>query len=828
MVAPVVRHVLMPHSSTRLSIPVAISWCLAWGDEPEPRYPIETFNRWRQAIAQGETPADAEWQQALSQAESLAQLDEANNDFSLEAIAAFADQHPLLRDTRIGLVYGGVTKVKSYVFESADLQEVRGASALLDRINLVDLPALFHAESSNSSVYALCQQAPDYCQQVRQQAFFSDSEPEPLPEPLIAQALIPELIVYSTGGNILAFCPAAFIDQLCNAIENRYTTQTLTANSCAVGTACRTLEIYYGLLKNPIESTPWCDGIATHHKTNPAIQAYFSIDQDSSLSEIKQAFRTRKNFGELVAQLTSQFNQRRSGDDSNLQSSARASRRYPPMFETHPYLVRDDSDIRSAVAKVTRLPDEPTLSEPTARKRRVGQITKRDNIKDTWYVESGFATHWNPEPTEDSRNVIFQSWINKFEHFLKAENRTSAYDPVGNLFNPQGDVKRECIPTREARSLHEIGDHSDGYVGYIYADGNSMGQYIRSKIKTPAAYQQFSAHVFEATTEAVYWAIADHIHPACYKPNAKSSRQDKRPVWIHPFEIITIGGDDVLLVVPANKAAEVAHAISQHFEKLLLEKSDDYATDESAPPSQPKRIHRYLPEAAPGSTCQLSTSSGVLITAANTPIYYADKLVSQLLKSAKKHLKSLKQYGYYGGTVDFLVLKAVTMISSDIEAFRKEGLTLSPKDRQHRLKLQAAPYTLHELDGLIKTVRAFKQSSFPKSQLYQIRSLLERGKRTAILNYRYFRVRLPAAQRSLIEAQFEDAWCKAETNSGNLAPWITPKSKDLTEGIATEKQKTEYETIWRELVDLEPFIEKESSGQTAAEITTAAVRRPAS
>jgi CRISPR-associated protein Cmr2 len=56
----------------------------------------------------------------------------------------------------------------------------------------------------------------------------------------------------------------------------------------------------------------------------------------------------------------------------------------------------------------------------------------------------------------------------------------------------------------------------------------------------------------------------------------------------------------------------------------------------------------------------------------------------------------LRDAGYYGGTVDFLTLKSVTMISSNIEQFRKEALT---KKRGTTLKLYAAPYTFHELKG---------------------------------------------------------------------------------------------------------------------------------
>ena len=355
--------------------------------------------------------------------------------------------------------------------------------------------------------------------------------------------------------------------------------------------------------------------------------------------------------------------------------------------------------------------------------------------------------------------------------------------------------------------MKEISDASNGFVAYIYADGNNMGQYIRDKIKTPQEYQQFSEDIFEATEQSVYYALAHHLKPHYHTPDAQSNRTNKNPVWLHPFEIVTIGGDDVLLIVPANKALNIAKTIGEKFEEILIGKGkypvqEAVETSPQTPPTQGnnKRIHRYKSDNAPSSDCCLSISSGVLITADSTPIYYADKLVSQLLKSAKKRTKDLKKKGYYGGTVDFLTLKAVTMISSNIEAFRKEGLTINRPGQQ--LKLYAAPYTLHELGGLLETAKALKRAKFPRSQLYQIRSLLERGKRTAILNYRYFRVRLSQANQDILKADFEQAWCEAETNNGNLAPWLTAKQ---------ENDQTIYETLWRELAELYPFIDEPDS-----------------
>jgi CRISPR-associated protein Cmr2 len=74
-----------------------------------------------------------------------------------ETITDLQNKYPNLwnQPGKIGLVYGGVTKVKQYVFEDAKLPDIRGASALLDRINLVDLPAFFdkRPESQRYNIY---------------------------------------------------------------------------------------------------------------------------------------------------------------------------------------------------------------------------------------------------------------------------------------------------------------------------------------------------------------------------------------------------------------------------------------------------------------------------------------------------------------------------------------------------------------------------------------------------------------------------------------------------------------------------------------------------
>lgn len=758
---------------------IGIAWCLAWGNEKKSKLDRANLQAIKPAVKDNVNPPQA-IEDILNQVKKL--MEDLTFPQKLQDIQK---KYPELWDekTKIGLVYGGATKIKNYVFESSNLQEIRGASAILDRINLIDLPAFFGKEKSDQVDRWL-------------DNHFSG----------LREALIPELIVYSTGGNILAFCPAAWVDDLANAIEKRYTEETLMANSCAVGDQFKLLEIRLGLLQDQIEKTNWLDWYQQNYNDH-LVEAYFGKVEPYSDAEIKEKFENVKSFNELTRKLAIEFNKRRNGNHYD----NRPSRRYPPMLETHPYLVRDENDAHSAVQEVRYLANNPQLSDSMARKRVAGQQAKRETELNWYYGSPGFEWESLDSETEywEFGDEV-KSWVQKFDDFLHCN---------GNVNLKQKYYQERNQKVKEALRTGEIGNPSNGFIGLIYADGNNMGGYIQ-KIKTPQGYAQFSQDIFEATEQSVYHALGEHLHPHQLKDLTDLDAQDRNGTVIHPFEIITIGGDDVMLIVPANKALEIAHTIGIKFEEILLEKEKTYEIDDQKTLSQCQKFkHRYLKPAKP-SKCQLSISSGVLITDYKTPIHYGEDLTKQLMKSAKDKAKKLKDNKekenenesekakkdqvYYGGTVDFLTLKSVTMISSNLEGFREKGLTKKQLGYDITLKLYGAPYTLHELAGLLETAKALKKSDFPRSQLYQIRSLLEQGKKTAILNYRYFRVRLESSKQRLLEEHFEQAWCPAKTNQGNLAPWMYD---------TTDSNSKIYETIWRELVDLYPFIEEEKVTQ---------------
>lgn len=238
------------------SIATGIAWCLAWGDKREPQFEIGVLQEMRRALNSGEEVPEKVREIVDRVRELLNIPDNIPKGEFPETITDLQNKYPNLWNwsEKIGLVYGGATKIKQYVFDEAKLPDIRGASALIERINLVDLPAFFNKVPEYNLDKFHFQEVRDWLDEN-----FSG-------ETKLSEALIPEMIVYSTGGNILAFCPAAFVNDLTDAIEKRYSFETITANSCAVGDRFKLLEIRFGLLRDPIEQTFWLDHTAKNIK----------------------------------------------------------------------------------------------------------------------------------------------------------------------------------------------------------------------------------------------------------------------------------------------------------------------------------------------------------------------------------------------------------------------------------------------------------------------------------------------------------------------------------------------------------------------------------
>ena len=628
--------------------------------------------------------------------------------------------HPLKDEKRqVGLVLGGATKIKGYFLESARLPEIRGASALLDRINLEDVPSIFGCKSDDRD--------PQRLERIRQE--FTERTKHSLSAP--------ECVIYAAGGNTLAFSPVSVVHKIADEIERIYTKETLVANSVAVGDTFDLLELQYGL--NPTR-----------------------LSGDGNLPE-------SKCFGELTTKLAQAQLHRREGNPTSERTERKTRRDLPTHVEIGPYQQRCTSCERRPVV----INEPRILCEACTRKYVTGLVSKK-NIDDDLDRFLKVLGGWRPSNWNSDEGWRLINWSSLFENYLKVTEKVNCYvDTIEDLKKVDGPQRLKTIA--EASK-------PQGFITFIYADGNNMGGYLE-KVKTPAEYRQFSERVFIALQKAAFDALAKHLTPT--------------DAGIHPFEIVSIGGDDLLLIVPGSKAFDVVHAIGKNFDEQFNSYSK-YSKFTETEKDKLRKSQRYTSdkwvdeqEMQPA----FSLSLGFVIADEHTPVGFLEHFADSLLRSAKARAKTLKksEIGYLGGTVDFLVLKSFSMITSELSDFRKKFYKTDTKN-----SLTMHPFTLHELSGFIKTIQAFRKGGFPRSQLYQLQQSLRLGQQTSTLDYLYFRSRLKEGNGELLQAELERNWQGAPNVMDGQGPWYAMLNDD-----------TRYETLLFDIIEAYDFIPKE-------------------
>lgn len=697
----------------------------------------------------------------------------------LRVMAQRADfaQHPLASVPagwgRIGLVFGGATKIKEYVFESAKLPEMRGASVLLDWLNQVVVPELWKAA---------------------------------------------ECVIYANGGDLLALAAAGGEAQrLAQEIEQLYASETLTAQSVAVAADYGLLELQYGLRPDRY----WVDDYAAEFATDTVerhglLLSYYDDPKDHPGWTREMLFLRRKGFGELATELALKRMWRREGNGGVWRGEPSVMARELAHFETLPYTHYCSScGDRTAVVRVPELLDD--LCEPCMRKRWVGWRMRKGAGEEDAFRE---ATLWQPR-CGDIEEEEFPPWFRKFEKYLDraAKDEEARHFKEGYLVDCQGEgwhkLRIAGAPLVEGQritspfTLDELGQAASpqNYIGVVYADGNNVGALIE-RIRTPAAYRQFARRLFLATQAAVFEALATHLQP-CVVQDEK-----RRRVLIHPFEIVSIGGDDLFLIVPADRALPVAHRIGVRLEELFSNGDEGYS-------ERARQSERYRPAAlVRDGRPEVSLSAGVVMAARSTPVFFLFDLVEELLRSAKKRAKSLKRAGAWGGTVDFLSLKSIAMVTTRVSAFRETALTvyqekpvervfephpelgIVPMTARDVLHLTACPYSWHEVSGLLATATTLRTVRFPRSQLYQLRELLTRGRFASSLGYLYFSSRMKLEQTALLRQALDVAWCLPEQEP---VPWRRRPSAGQG-GICEQDREIHWETVLGDVMDLLDFV----------------------
>ncbi len=661
----------------------------------------------------------------------------ASKRLSVDAPKSFT-AHPLkqyfnLKVRQVGLVSGGATKIKSYVFESARLPEIRGASGLLNRINIEDIPALFGRQIESDEKRYIEIRKKFRCH---------------IKHDLNA----PECVIYAAGGDCLAFTPASVVHVVADEIERIYSRETLVANSVAVGDMFDLLELQYGLKPDRFWIKEFQEAVGNEDSGICQImESYFNGKEDKN-------FRTKKSFGELATKLAMTKFKRREGNSTPTNQSIR--RDLPTHVEIGPYQKRCEScERRPAVINMPR-----ALCEACTRKYVTGRVSKKNLDSHDLDRYLNVLQRWRPSSWDAQEGWSLTDWCSLFKNYLEETGKVECYfDSVECLKKVDGPQDLEDIAKASNPS---------GFVAFIYADGNNMGGYLEN-IRTPAQYRQFSERVFLAMQEAAFKALAK-LKPIWIEDDGKR--------YIFPFEIISIGGDDLMLIVPGHSAFEIVHQIGVNFDSAFMSR----AVYEKA--ECPEKSQRYQSQqwtnTANNKLPKFSMSLGFVLANEHTPIAFMEDLAAKLLKSAKSRAKTLKtNVGYSGGTVDFISLKSLSMITSELGDFRTQ---LYKTDQENVLTMR--PFTLHELCGFIQTIRTLKESNFPRSQFYQLRQSLSLGRQTSTLEYLYFLSRLDKGK--ILQRELEVRW------QNGLGPWYP---------MLTNKKC--YETLLLDLIEAYEFID---------------------
>lgn len=247
--------------------------------------------------------------------------------------------------------------------------------------------------------------------------------------------------------------------------------------------------------------------------------------------------------------------------------------------------------------------------------------------------------------------------------------------------------------------LGEIGTRSRprGWLGVVYADGNAMGSLIR-KIGLREDFSLFARTVDEAVRGSCHVALARVIG------HRDPSKAD------FPARILLLGGDDLVVALPAQHALDFVVAVEEEFERHTAKGLADSA---------------FFRHELAGRG--LTLSFGVTLCKASFPFRTALDLCEELLKSAKAAGRS-GTGGHAESYTDFHVIGESQLLN--LAELRERDYTLpaphggrSAGPRTHRLTLR--PYRTADLARLSQAVGILR--AVPRGKVHQLYEALHQG-----------------------------------------------------------------------------------------------------
>ncbi len=253
-------------------------------------------------------------------------------------------------------------------------------------------------------------------------------------------------------------------------------------------------------------------------------------------------------------------------------------------------------------------------------------------------------------------------------------------------------------------SLTDIGDRSlwSNYIGIVYADGNAMGKIVQA-LDQPERFQQFSKIVDESIQEACFTALSEISESEINK--VREIYEQQSGFERLAADILLLGGDDLLIALPANRALDFALKVTNKFESLTKDRIDalsDVAT------------RQFFHDELGGQG--FTISCGVAITKSSYPFYLALDLAEQLLKNAKrKNSRNSESKTQSEARIDFHVVAGAS--SYALGRVREDTYQVSTNAEAQRT---LRPLSCPELEALRASVQKLRDGGFPSSKLHEL------------------------------------------------------------------------------------------------------------
>ena len=252
------------------------------------------------------------------------------------------------------------------------------------------------------------------------------------------------------------------------------------------------------------------------------------------------------------------------------------------------------------------------------------------------------------------------------------------------------------------KDMTDIGERSSwrNYIGVVYADGNSMGKIVQA-LDRPETFRQFSRIVDESIREACFTALGEVGKKEIDK--VRDAFQQNRHYEPLAADILLLGGDDLLVAMPADRALDFALKATEVFERRTQQK---IAALRDAKTRQ--FFHGRLGDRG------FTISCGVAIAKSNYPFYLLLDLAEQLLKNAKRQDSHNSQPTAQGVVrIDFHVVAGAN--SHALKQVRKDTYqveTNAPRTLR--------PLSCSQLEALCTNVKCLRDVAFPRSKLHEL------------------------------------------------------------------------------------------------------------